>query len=481
MKQALLFVLCGVVASGFAAQRSAKKHPSSSRPPFPDAWESFPLKYRYEHNDSLYLNVPPVQESDTVSEKISAPPSSQTPEQPFPPAKPALRTFSMPRAGTGFLRVLIQADAKKWTVSVPAGVRLIWRKSDGDAADQHFDKGLLKIELSRGIFQISGSNNSHASIGAPSIRFMSEDMDAPLGMNGKIYRGSLDLYSDATGFQCLNVVSLEDYLRGVVPLEMGFTGPNTLEALKAQAVVARTYAYKSMVAAPENSLFDIRGSTQDQVYGGVAVEYAASDRAIRETAGLVVLYGDSLAFCYYHSTCGGTTANRSEVWGGASIPYLITRTDRDSKGRPWCRASKYLEWTQEWNTEDLAGIIRRNLADAGVTSAPAFHRLIGLRVSDRFSDGRINTLQVRTDKGSFELHGDKVRLALKYGAVGNSMLRSARFDVEMKGARVVAHGFGYGHGVGLCQMGALGRAAAGQTYEQILAAYYPGTVLAVVK
>ena len=450
----ILFVICGAMAA--------------SRPPFPEVKEPLPLKYHYENNESLYLKSQPVR--DTQDRGI--PESAQTGAQ---------KIFALPRAGHGFLRVLIQSDANKWTISVPAGVRLIWRQADGTAMEMHFDKGLLKAEMNRGKLQITGAFGANVSVSAPSVRFMSEDMDVPLGMNGKIYRGSLDLYASGSGFQCLNVVSLEDYLRGVVPLEMGRHGAEALEALKAQAVVARTYAYKSMVGAGDSSLFDIRASTQDQVYGGVAVEYAESDRAIRETEGRVVLYGDSLVLCYYHSTCGGMTASRHEVWGGSSIPYLLSRSDLDGMGHPWCRASRYLEWTQEWKSEDLAGTIRRNLADVGVASAPAFHRLTGLRVSNRFSDGRINTLEVQTDKGSFELHGDKVRLALRYGSNGGTMLRSAHFDIKMIGDRVIANGSGYGHGVGMCQMGALGRAAAGQTFEQILAAYYPGTTFAVVK
>jgi stage II sporulation protein D len=138
-----------------------------------------------------------------------------------------------------------------------------------------------------------------------------------------------------------------------------------------------------------------------------------------------------------------------------------------------------MRWTESWDIADLTNILRRNLESAGVPSTPEFWRVKDFKVKSRFSDGRINILEVKTDRGTFELHGDKIRVALK--TASGRMLESDRFDITVDGDRVIARGSGYGHGVGMCQMGALSRSAAGQDYREILAAYYPGIVLAVAK
>jgi stage II sporulation protein D len=278
----------------------------------------------------------------------------------------------------------------------------------------------------------------------------------------------------------VNVLPLEEYLRGVVPLEMGRHDESRLEALKAQAVAARTYSVKRALAR-SGEIFDMHASVQDQVYGGASAEHAIADKAVRETAGVLLLHGDTLAHTYYHSTCGGRTASRHEMWGGDPIPYLISSPDLDPEGRPWCRASRYMDWTQEWDADALAGIVRRNLPDAGVRNAPSFRSIEGFTVRDRAADGRIRLLDIRTNGGTITLRGDKTRWALRPMPGTGRILESSRFDIEIRSGRVVARGSGFGHGIGLCQMGALARAQAGQSYAEILRAYYPGTGLARLK
>ncbi len=394
------------------------------------------------------------------------------------PEKPFARFFSLPASGKGPIRVLLQSDAEKLTLAAPSGADFQGFKSRGSVTRERFSAGAIQVELKRGEFRVSGPGGHAFSGKAMGLRFIARDSALPLQVEGKAYRGNVEFYPDDGGMQCVNVLSIEDYLRGVVPLEMGHRGDESLEALKAQAVTARTYALKFLLAR-DSASFDIRGSIQDQVYGGVGAEYPLSDRAIRETRGRVLLYTDTLALCYYHSTCGGMSAGRNEVWGGPVVPYLVTRPDRDPSGKPWCQASHYMQWTESWDLAELADILRRNLKDAGVASAPAFRKVKDFKVESRFSDGRINALEVETDRGAFELHGDKIRVALK--TAKGKILESDRFDISVEGDRAVARGSGYGHGVGMCQMGALARAAAGQDYREILAAYYPGTVLALAK
>ena len=158
--------------------------------------------------------------------------------------------------------------------------------------------------------------------------------------------------------------------------------------------------------------------------------------------------------CYYHSTCGGRTAARHEVWGGDSIPYLVPRPDVDASGLRYCQASKYSEWRQEWTRTQLAGILKRNLASAGVSPVPSFSAIQRMEVASRAACGRIRTLRIGTDKGEILVKGDKVRWALqarrRRGA--HPAQRLVRHQGGAEG-KVLAEGRAFGHGIGLCQFG----------------------------
>ena len=433
-----------------------------SRPPFPDVWEPNPLRFPYAAEESLYLPLPPPQ-----------------PEVPALASQPG-GTFALPASIRGNVRVLLQDQTRSLLINARGGADVQWKKIGGQAQRAESQTGPMRVERLNGRLSLNPVRGDAVSGGnAVALRLASLDPNVPLEVNGKSYRGSLEFYAQGAGFICVNVLSVEDYLRGVVPLEMGRHDETKLEALKAQAVTARTYAFQRMLARTGDD-FDLYASVQDQVYGGAAAEHPTSDRAIRETAGRVLLYNDSLAHCYYHSTCGGETASRHEMWGGPVIPYLVSKPDTDASGRAWCRASRYMDWTQSWDASALAAILRKNLSSANAGPAAPFTRITDVRVRNRYADGRVNVLEISTDRGRIEVRGDKTRFALRPGTGSGRILESARFDIEMAGGRIVAHGSGFGHGIGMCQMGALARAQAGQSYAQILEAYYPGTTLAKV-
>lgn len=428
------------------------------RPPYPEAWDPAPLRYPYTATESLFL--PP------------SPPLT-APGETFP-----IGEFSPPGAVGRTVRVLLHPQSQTLQVHARGGADFQWRGRDGKPRRSSSQAGPVRIERRNGRFSVIPTG--HAALGggdAVALRVAPLDPSVPLEVNGKAYRGALEFHAEGAGFICVNVLPLEEYLRGVVPLEMGRHNETRLEALKAQAVAARTYAVRRALARTGEP-FDVHASVQDQVYGGADAEYPVSDRAIRETAGLLLVYGDSLAQTYYHSTCGGKTASLHEMWGGTPIPYLVSSPDTDDAGQPWCRASRYMDWTQTWTVQDFSAIARRNLASAGVRGAPSFRVVTGFDVRGRYDDGRIKQLDLKTDQGIIPLRGDKTRWALKPAPGTGRILESARFDIEIRTGRVIAHGSGFGHGIGMCQMGALGRAAAGQSYAQILQAYYPGTALA---
>jgi stage II sporulation protein D len=429
------------------------------RPPYPDAWIENPLEFSYAPAESVFLPPPP-------------------PEVTTQKSNPRMGLFAPPGKIGRSVRILVQAQARSLLVNTRRGADLQWRGPGGRAQRGSSLSGAVRVERKNGKFSVAPIGGASISGGdAVALRIAPLDPSVPLELNGKTYRGSLEFHPEGSGFICINVLPLEEYLRGVVPLEMGRHDETRIEALKAQAVAARTYSVKRVLARTGEA-FDLYSSVQDQVYGGAAAEHPMSDRAIRETAGILLLHQDSLAHTYYHSTCGGTTASRHEMWGGAPIPYLISAPDTDSEGNAWCRASRYMAWTQEWDLDQLTTIVRKNLPEAGVRGAQSFKSITAIEPRSRYSDGRINMMEIRTDRGTILVRGDKTRWALRPAPGTGRILESARFDIEIRSGRAVAKGNGFGHGIGMCQMGALGRAQAGQTYAEILQAYYPGTDLA---
>ncbi|MGI8421039.1 MAG: SpoIID/LytB domain-containing protein, partial [Gaiellaceae bacterium] len=145
----------------------------------------------------------------------------------------------------------------------------------------------------------------------------------PLSFSGKQYRGQIQALVTGKSLSAINIVGLEAYLGGVVPSEMPYFWAS--EALKAQAVVARSYA---LAVRKPSGPFDLYGDTRSQVYGGIAAERAETNAAIAATAGQVLLYGGKVAVTYFFSTSGGRTAAVGDVWtNGRPVPYLVSVPD----------------------------------------------------------------------------------------------------------------------------------------------------------
>jgi stage II sporulation protein D len=284
------------------------------------------------------------------------------------------------------------------------------------------------------------------------------------------YRGSF-IISGETTLSLVNFIAVEDYLRGVLPIEMGKRGMEEIEALKAQAVAARTYAYRR-IAVNAAQPFDVLSTVADQVYRGADVETAECSYAVNATGDLVLWWGDSLADVYYHSTCGGRTADASEVWGASRREYLCSKSDIAPDGQAYCSSAPAFNWEESWNAAELSNILctraRQTFPDARFGGT-----LRTLKVEERFRCGRVKRCLIAGTDGKFECGGDKLRFVLRRKSAAGEILRSANFTVEKNGPDVFTlRGRGFGHGIGMCQMGALGRARKGQNFEQILRAYY---------
>lgn len=320
--------------------------------------------------------------------------------------------------------------------------------------------------------------------------------------DGRPWRGALQVIAsplDGSLLTMINLVELESYLIGVLPLEIGRgRQPAELPALAAQAVAARTYA-AGRIGGRQARGFDLFADVRDQVYGGVAVEDPLTSRAVAATAGQVLWRGQQLADAFFHSTCGGHTAANDAVWPVAADPLLRGVDDRRRGGTAWCADSRYATWQAEWSWQELEAVLAVTLpryieyaaAPARAAwAADAFRpatvgrdsrhpgELRNLNVLERTAEGRVKLLEITTAAGRYRVRGDQTRRVLATDARALPLLRSAWFELEITPeVRVIARGRGWGHGLGLCQMGALARARSGQSAAEILRHYYPGSRL----
>ena len=290
------------------------------------------------------------------------------------------------------------------------------------------------------------------------------------------YPGSI-LFRNTNGkLDAINSVDVEDYLRGVVPYEIGKLDSSRIEALKAQAVAARTYAYKHFNSR-ESVGFDVYADTKDQVYKGLESATPLTDAAVKATAGVVMTYGGEFIIAYYHSTCGGITETLA-TWNRADLPYLKSVPDRRPNGKPWCDESSYTTWERRFADKKIVKLFKANASEAKATFSSAngadFKKIKSIKIKDKLKSGRIMTLRVETDKGHFDVLTDRTRWLFKKAG---TILPSSFFTVKKEGKEWVLTGTGFGHGVGMCQMGVRARAQAGQSYQEILSHYYQGITL----
>lgn len=329
-----------------------------------------------------------------------------------------------------------------------------------------------------------------------------------LTYGGARYRGSFRVLRDGNGqLTLVNILPLEEYLLGVVPREMPADWP--LEALKAQAVAARTYATYHVLTGGYGD-YDVRNTTDSQVYGGYSAEDPRASAAVQATAGEVAVYGGALINAYFFSSSGGYTEANENVWSGSALPYLRPVPDYDQDS-PWF----------SWHLDLPMSQVEQALTAAGY----GVGKLYEVIPDGQTQSGRWARIIIRGSTGSRTLTGNQFRLA-----IGATVLRSTKFTVRpldarladvqqayqgsetlpvvaaggrvasapLSGASVVAaggttalagytvvgkqavpaslsfDGGGYGHGVGLSQWGARGMALQGYNYQDILKHYYTG-------
>lgn len=271
--------------------------------------------------------------------------------------------------------------------------------------------------------------------------------ELPLKVNGVVVRGDVVALAQGSGVLLVNVLPLEDYLVGVLGSEMPRTFP--VEALKAQAVAARTYALQKKLEQ-YGQPFHLGSSVISQVYGGLKAEDPRTREAVEGTRGLVLTFDLQPIEAYFHSSCGGKTESGANALG-RDLPYLKPVTCP-------CGQLPSSHWSMALSNEELK---------AALGSMPA-----GLKVEGRTSTGRVKRVQLGPNQSL-----DAVTFRER---VGYTKLKSLRFDAEPTPGGWTIRGDGYGHGAGMCQWGAKVLADQGKDFKEILARYYPGTELQVL-
>jgi len=386
-----------------------------------------------------------------------------------------------------------------FTVSAPHGVMI---------SDIGKMKGTVTISKSGSskIKAISSSKTKSCAVDDEyGVSITPIEDDEFISYNGKEYRGALVIFRfDDSDMTVINVLDLEEYLYGVVPRELATGHP--IEALKAQAVAARTYT-ATQLNKYEKWNFDLTNTTSDQSYGGVAVEADDTTKAVNKTKGEIVTYDGKPITTYYFSTSSGYTENSENVWT-AKLPYLVAVEDKYQS-----KNLSTLNWTVTFTKDEIEEILEKKSQKIG--------NLLSVNILKKSPSNGVLELEFEGDKDSYKVAKETSRLVF-----GTSNVKSQFYDIEtdasvyvvdvdgnkaiktfpelrvasgkkankisndlnkinVKGKNEIVkysstptkytlNGKGWGHGVGMSQNGAIGMAKEGFSYDEILKWYYTG-------
>lgn len=428
-------------------------------------------------------------------------------------------------------RIRIHSTTSSTTIRVNSGYYI---QIDGTKASYSLSSSGENITFTKNNGKVLVKNSSGTTIGEGNeVKLLKNDNSTRYfevkGIDGVDYAKYPDnaiirLDSSKTNLLVINSTPLETYLKGVIPHEMGASAP--LEAMKAQAVTARTLAVKRVNKYNADG-YDITNTTSDQVYKGYNATYFASShnvsKAVEQTKGIVLTYNGSLIEGVYYSNNGGQTASDGFVWGsGNSTPYYVSKKDTyDTYLHKTAVSWGKISYSSIYTKEELRNIIINNS-----TKYPAYYKtpyctpnfnglsenytievlsqtngyVTQIRLSD--DTGRSYIIKNYANRWFFDLRSQQFTLTQKGGLFAKSTDKTSQKEtVYIKSAnntvkkvdkdkvyiksstetkntediKYVFEGKGYGHGIGMSQNGAMNRAEDGQTYKQILEFYYTGS------
>lgn len=271
-------------------------------------------------------------------------------------------------------------------------------------------------------------------------------------LNNRPLKGSLVVKKNkAFKLSAINYVNIEDYVKGVLFQEVSHRWP--IEALKAQAVATRTYAlYYARINKDRD--YDVSSDMYSQVYGGKDSERYRTNKAVRLTRGLALFYDGKIFPAFFHATCAGKTEDADELWD-INLPCLKSVDCGFCVGSPHFKWAKTLEFKEIIDKLNAAGYNLKSLED--------------VQIIERNNSGRVRALSLTSGAKKTIMPGKDFRLIM-----GPKEIRSLNFKMEVNDTAVNFFGFGWGHGVGMCQWGAYFMSKRGYKYQSILQFYYPG-------
>jgi stage II sporulation protein D len=353
-------------------------------------------------------------------------------------------------SGLLWLLWLIPVEAKELRIAVTKGVSRVKVGSSTPAVVRDTaGRELGKVEAMEAISATSSGSGVAVDKWKGSQLTIEPTDGGVVWIGDRWYRGHIRLIRMGQGVTALNLVDLEEYLYSVVGGEAIPTWP--LEALKAQAVAARTYALHK-VSKSANRYYDLDTTTRTQVYKGLDTEFVSTQDAVNSTAGQVMIYNGQIILSAFHSSSGGHTENVEDVWS-SPLPYLRGVVDYD-------QSAPVFQWTKAFSVSQMSRMI------GGIGTIRSF-------VPERTTPhGRVVTMRIVGTGGSKRLDGTKMRQVLG--------LRSTLFTVSNVNGTFQVQGRGFGHGIGLSQWGTYFLAEEGVTYDQILTHYYQNANLSTL-
>jgi len=349
---------------------------------------------------------------------------------------------------TQIITILIEGRQKTLNVSSPGGMTAVDMQSGRKV---FFPKGSsYRVTPVPGGIDIRGEGFSDM--------FRLIPKGESVRVNGRAFRGGIILRKDGSLLSAINEVEVEDYLRGVLPRELSPAWNE--DALKAQAVVSRTYIMANLGRFAKQG-YDLTSCENSQVYGGLDCEQNTTSEAVRATAGEVLKYRGEIARVYFHADAAGHTESPEFVWGSSEPPpYLKGRRE------PVRNETPYSSWEYEIGFEELARVLEKNDYKTG--------RIKRVVARGKTGAGRVKNFMLYSETGKTEIKSGKFRTML-----GGRNIKSTKIQNIINGRKsVVFKGSGWGHGVGMSQWGAKELAEKGWDYKKILRLYFPGTRIA---
>lgn len=314
------------------------------------------------------------------------------------------------------------------------------------------------------------------------------------------YKGNIEFIKFKGKITVVNDVGIEQYLYGVVPSEMSALSP--FEALKAQAVLARTNVFSDLGKKYKNKPYSLYSDVYSQVYTGISKTHERANKAVDETRGIILRNNGKPIQALFHSVCGGHLESNDVIWSGNKLSYLPSKPDRigglekysdlsndrlfkkwiDTRPDAYCNmadkkvdkalnyAKKYFRWTKKYSRKKLEQTIRKK-------TGKNFGALKDIKIVKRGKSGKAISVKVIGTKATVTINKElNIRKKL-----ASPPLYSANFYVIKKGSEFIFKGAGFGHGTGMCQIGACGMASLGKDFREILNFYFPNTKLSSIE